>query len=65
LAYVAGEFPVHGWRYPDLPLSERRGFEFRPINCLMTQITNEAECREIYDRLAYGGTPHEPKVSAV
>ena len=29
--------------------------------CLRTHLTDEAKLRDVYDRLAYGGTPHDPK----
>ncbi|MDU7523504.1 MAG: DUF262 domain-containing protein [Roseomonas mucosa] len=60
LAYAAGEFPVFGHRFPDLPLVEQRGFLMKPINSYVTNQTDAAACQDIYDRLAYGGTPHEP-----
>lgn len=59
--YVAGKFPVRGWSYPDLPVIERRHFERVGVSVIDTQIEDEAMCREVYDRLVYGGTPHEPK----
>lgn len=58
LAYTAGDFPIHGWRYPDLPIADRRGFDMIPIACLQTGLTDSVACREVYDRLAYGGTAH-------
>lgn len=61
LAYVSGEFPVYGWRFHDLPRPEQRGFMMSPFAALQTQISDEAQCREVYDRLAYGGTAHAPK----
>lgn len=61
LDYVADAFPVFGYRYSELTVPERRGFEFRPITALETTIDDVAQLAEIYDRLAYGGTPHEPK----
>ena len=57
-SYVVGDFPVFGWRFPDLPLTERRRFGMTPIAALQTNIADGATCREIYNRLAHGGTPH-------
>ena len=56
--YVAGEFAVNGWRYTDLPEDETRHFRRMTLGVIETQITSEDECRDIYDRLAYGGTAH-------
>jgi hypothetical protein len=61
LAYVAGEFPVYGYRFPDLDIVERCGFMNQPIGTMQTGILSMGECREVYDRLAYGGTPHDQK----
>jgi hypothetical protein len=62
MGFVAGDFAVRGWRYPDLPVIEQRHFERMNIGVIETQIEDEAMCREVYDRLVYGGTPHEPKL---
>lgn len=62
--YAAGEFPVYGWCYPDLPQAEQRGFQMRPIGALETNIADQTQCREIYNRLAYGGTAHELECTA-
>jgi hypothetical protein len=59
--FVTGVLPVNGWRYPDLPLIERRHFERMGMGVIETRIEAEDQCRDIYDRLAYGGTAHEPK----
>lgn len=56
--FMRGEFRVNGWRYPDLPNMEQRHLERIGIGVIETRIRGEAECRDIYDRLAYGGTPH-------
>lgn len=61
LSYVNGDFPIYGHRFQDLHVGEQRGFLLRPIGALLTRLTDEAQCRLIYDRLAYGGTPHSPK----
>lgn len=60
LRYGQGDYRVHGYRYPDLPRQEQRRFENQSIAGVMTRIDSEAECREVYDRLAYGGTAHAP-----
>lgn len=61
LEYHAGEFPVHGYYWDDLTLADHRSFLMTPMSCLETSIDDLDQLREIYDRLAYGGTPHEPK----
>lgn len=61
LSYVAGNFPVFGYRYTDLDRVEQRRFENQPLGSIQTNIKTEAECRVVYDRLAYGGTPHVAK----
>ena len=62
LDYMADALSVYGRVFSALPEVVHRGFEFgRVFTRLETKIENEAELREVYDRLAYGGTPHEPK----
>jgi hypothetical protein len=64
LEYVADEFPVFGHLFSELTIYDHRQWEMGTVfACLETNIENEAELREVYDRLAYGGTPHEPKSS--
>lgn len=58
LSYLAGDFPVYGYRFQDITLPERRGFMTMPIATLITNIEDPEACREVYDRLAYGGTAH-------
>ena len=64
--YLQGRLSVRGYRYPDLPGSERRHFDRMGVAVIETRITSEADCRDIYDRLAYGGTAHvrEPVTNA-
>jgi hypothetical protein len=64
LEYVAGEFEVFGHRYPDLVQPEQFQFENHVFAAIVTHETDEARLAEIYDRLAYGGTPHDPKEPA-
>lgn len=64
LAYLSGEFRVYGWRFTDLPLPEKRGFMMMPISALITNVPDAGQCKDIYDRLAYGGTPHDAKESS-
>lgn len=63
--YMNDAFPVFGHLFSELTVVDRRMWSMSvSFPCLETQIDNEAELREVYDRLAYGGTPHEPKVVA-
>lgn len=57
--FVTGVLPVNGWRYPDLPLIEQRHFQRLGVAVIETRIEDPDQCRDIYDRLAYGGTAHE------
>jgi uncharacterized protein with ParB-like and HNH nuclease domain len=61
LAYVVDAFQVYGHRWSDLSVPERRSFENRTFTCLETDLDDLALLEDVYDRLAYGGTPHEPK----
>jgi hypothetical protein len=61
LAYICGDFPVFGYRFAEVTLPERRNFMTMPVGALITNITDPEACRHVYQRLAYGGTPHEPK----
>lgn len=58
LRYVAGEFPVYGWRFTDLDAVEQRLFRQKPVAALQTSLSDVDGCRDVYERLAYGGTPH-------
>jgi hypothetical protein len=60
LEYVADAFPVLGYRWSEITKVDHRMFKMMPMACMETQIEDEAQLREIYDRLAYGGTPHDP-----
>ncbi len=59
--YVYGEFAVRGFLFPDLELVHQRDFLSVNLPVIETSIKSRKVCMEIYDRLAYGGTPHEPK----
>lgn len=61
MAYVAGEFPVLGYRFADLSRNEQNEFGMIPMSYLETKLENMDHIREVYDRLAYGGTAHDPK----
>jgi hypothetical protein len=59
--YVDGAFPVHGAFWKDIPEGWRRRFANTPFSAYVTYDASLEEQKEIYDRLAYGGTPHPPK----
>lgn len=59
IEYVNDSFEVFGYYYSQIAKREKRCFMMKPIGCYITKLTNEDTCREIYDRLAYGGTPHD------
>ena len=62
LEYIADAFPVFGYRYSELSEADYRKWSMAvSFPCMMTNLEDEAMLREVYDRLAYGGTPHEPK----
>ena len=58
--YVAGDFPVFGYRYPDLSRTEQFRFGQKQFTCLETELDDPAVLEEIFNRLAYGGTPNAP-----
>lgn len=61
MAYVDDAFPVLGHLYSEITEIDRRRFGMREFPALETRIDDVDQLREVYDRLAYGGTPHEPK----
>lgn len=62
LEYTADTFPVFGYHFSELTEVDHRGWDMAvAFPCLKTNIADEAQLRDVYDRLAYGGTPHEPK----
>ena len=62
LGYMADKFPVFGYRFSELTEVDLRRWDMGvQFPCLKTHITDEDKLRDVYDRLAYGGTPHDPK----
>lgn len=61
IAYLDDAFPVFGYRWSELPRHEQRAFEMKSFPCIRLQMQDADALADIYDRLAYGGTPHEPK----
>lgn len=65
LDYAADGFKVGGYYFSELGIGDhRRWCMLLNFTCLETALTDEAQLRDVYDRLAYGGTPHEPKGAA-
>lgn len=61
LSYMADEFAVFGHRFSELTDTDHRVWAMTTnFSCMETNLTDEAALREVYDRLAYGGTPHDP-----
>ncbi|MDE4914232.1 DUF262 domain-containing protein [Methylobacterium sp. 092160098-2] len=65
LDYMADRFPVGGYLWSELSQRDQRFFESRPWTCLRTEIEDVDVLKDLYDRLAYGGTPHDPAERAV
>lgn len=63
LEYVADAFPVMGYKFSEITLGDRRQFQMIPVSCLETSLTDLEQIKDVYDRLAYGGTAHEPKAA--
>lgn len=63
MEYTASGFPVMGYRFDELTPTDRRQFAMTSMTGLETAIVDRAQLEDVYDRLAYGGTPHEPKAS--
>jgi len=62
LEYMADAFPVFGWTFSELTEVDRRFWDMSvAFPCAETNITDKVQLLEVYDRLAYGGTAHEPK----
>lgn len=60
--YMHDAFPVFGLRFSELGEVDLRVWDMSiSFPCLTTNLKDEKLLREVYDRLAYGGTPHEPK----
>lgn len=62
LEYMADGFEVFGRTFSELTDVDHRFWDMgTSFSCLETSIDDEAKLRDVYDRLAYGGTAHEPK----
>jgi uncharacterized protein with ParB-like and HNH nuclease domain len=61
LSYIAGDFDVFGHRWQNLPRVDQRSFEMSHFPCVQLGMTDRDKLEDIYNRLAYGGTAHEPR----
>lgn len=59
--YLNNEFPVCGYIWRNLPESEKVHFKRICIGMIEVNICDPEQCRDLYERLVYGGTPHDPK----
>lgn len=60
-SYMTDDFPVMGHRFSELTIVDHRRWSMGvSLPCLITQLEDVGELAEVYDRLAYGGTPHDP-----
>jgi hypothetical protein len=60
LEYMNDAFPVMDYRFSELTeVDHRRWHMTTNFSCMETNLTDEAQLRDVYDRLAYGGTPHD------
>lgn len=64
LEYVDDGFAVYGYRWSELSALERSIFGSKTFPAIQLDITDPAMLEDIYNRLAYGGTAHEPKEPA-
>ena len=59
-SYMADEFPVNGYLWSELNDRSKAHFEDSPFAYRLVERLTEEEKIDVYNRLAYGGTPHEP-----
>jgi uncharacterized protein with ParB-like and HNH nuclease domain len=59
--YASDRFPVFDSLFSDLEIKYRRRFMNHPFPCSETRNLSGLQCRDVYERLAYGGTSHERK----
>lgn len=57
--YMRDEFEVFGAKYSELSKPEELRFQRRGFTRFETSLDNLEDLRELYERLAYGGVPHQ------
>lgn len=62
-SYLNGDFPVFGAAWPDLSDRDRRKFTrlMLPVLYIRADDVTEAFLIDLYTRMNYGGTPHQPE----
>jgi hypothetical protein len=61
LEYVADGFDVYGYKFSELTEVDHRKWDLSTaFPCLRTNLEDEEALRDVYMRLAYGGTAHAP-----
>lgn len=56
--YVNDRFRVFDLLFSELEIGQRRRFMNHPFPCIQTRNLSPQQCRDVYERLAYGGTNH-------
>ena len=59
--YIQNEFAVDNVYYDDMPIATKRGFMMQTISVCMSSLIDIDLCKDLYHRLAYGGTVHAPE----
>jgi hypothetical protein len=59
LNWMNGKLKVRGYLYPELPKIEQDHFKRMTVSLIETNIPEQSQCKLIYNKLIYGGTPHE------
>ena len=57
--YTEHRFEVFGLFFGELDIAQQRKFKNHPFPSIETRDLTIEQCREVYERLAYGGTNHE------
>lgn len=61
LAYMDDAFPVFGLKFSEIGTADVRRWGMSiSFPSMETNLEDEAQLRDVYDRLAYGGTAHDP-----
>ncbi len=63
--YFEDGFPVFGYKWSEIGKSEKREFLSRKFTGCQIDLFDEKELMDLYDRLNFGGTPHEESQRAV
>jgi hypothetical protein len=58
-SYMDGGFPVFGYHYHELAEAEQRHFQHQLFPAIKVRNLTREQQVDIYNRLAYGGTPHD------